>query len=279
MKTAKDGKLSGLINILKKMRSALLAYSGGVDSTFLLKALSLSGIKSIAVTSVTDATPEWDVKDAAHYACLFGIEHRIISTEELQNRDFIKNSERRCFYCKDELFRKLSAIASKEGYECVLDGSTTDDLTDYRPGMEAKKAHNVRSPLIEVGYSKAAIRAELKKLGIPIWNKPSSPCLSSRIPYGTEITIQALRQVAGAEKYLRDLGFKQLRVRHMGTEARIELLTKELPRAFKLREAILNALSALGYKTITLDLEGFRSGKMNDKLNLRRSNEDIHRHG
>lgn len=256
-------KLETLIEILRGLGSVVLAYSGGVDSTFLLKAISISGIRAVAVTSNSETMPEWDLKDSIFYASTFGIRHMIIKTDGLKNKDFVRNSKDRCFYCKDELFRELKNIASIEGYNAVVDGSTIDDLRDYRPGMEAKERHGVKSPLIEAGLRKEDIRAYLKEQGIPIWDKSSSPCLSSRIPYGTPITIDALRKIASSEAYLRALGFRELRVRHFGKEARVEIAEGEIHRAFEKRKEIIDGIKGAGYEVVTLDLEGLRSGKLN----------------
>ena len=277
-KAIKENKVDSLVGVLRQMESAVLAYSGGVDSTLILKALSLSGIKCLAVTSASETTPEWDMKDTLHYAPAFGIEHRVIKTEELKNEDFAKNSKRRCFYCKNELFARLKSIAMAGGYKFVLDGSALNDLDDYRPGMEAKNAHGVRSPLIEAGFSKADVREALKSLGVPIWDKPSSPCLSSRIPYGTRVTKGALKQIASAEGHLRSIGFGELRVRHFGREARLELSPGDMTKALEMRNYITESLKAIGYEVVTLDLEGFRSGKMNDDfINPGRvTHENIH---
>lgn len=260
---SEEKKLNTLIEILRGLGSVVLAYSGGVDSTFLLKAISVSKIQALAVTSYSETMPEWDIKDSVFYASTFGIRHMIIKTDELKNKDFVRNTKERCFHCKDELFKELKKIASKEGYNAVVDGSTIDDLSDYRPGMRAKEMHGVKSPLIEAGFNKSDIRAYLKKHGISIWDKPSSPCLSSRIPYGTPITIDALKKVALSETYLRDLGFRELRVRHFGKEARVEISEEEIQRAFEKRKEIVEGIKELGYDVVCLDLEGFKSGKLN----------------
>ncbi len=218
-----EDKLEKLIDILKGMEGAVLAYSGGVDSTLLLKMLRLSGIKAIAVTSKSPTTPEHDLADAKRMGGEIGIEHRIIETSEMEDEDFIKNSPDRCFHCKDELFKKLRAIADAEGFSVVVDGANLDDTDDFRPGMRAAEAHGVRSPLIEAGLRKDEIREASRKLGLDTWGKPSSACLSSRIPYGTPITTDALERVAEGERVLREMGFEALRVRDHGAIARIEV--------------------------------------------------------
>jgi len=258
-------KLSLLIDILKEMQSAVIAYSGGVDSTFLLKASALSGIRTLAVTGVSPAMPEQDLLDAGKAAHLMGISHRVIETSEVDSDDFRKNPPDRCYYCKSELFGRLKGIAESEGYRHVIDGSNLDDLDDWRPGRRAASENNVRSPLTEAGLRKKDIRSLSRELDLPTWDKPSSPCLSSRFPYGEPITVDALRRVESAEKFLRSLGFGELRVRHHGDTARVELREEEIPEMLKpeIRMLVTEKLRALGYHFVTLDLEGFRSGKLN----------------
>ncbi len=264
----KDAKISALINILKKMESAVLAYSGGVDSTLLLKALQLSGIRALAVTAVSETMPKDDFLNAKKMARETGIEHKIIKTNELKNKNFLKNPANRCFYCKNELFGKLRKIADKEGYKFILDGSNLDDIDDWRPGRKAALKHGIRSPLIEVGLNKNEIRNISKKLKLPAWDRPSSPCLASRFPYREKITGKALKQVAEAEKFLKSVGFAEFRVRHHGDVARIELKENDFKKLLSsgVRKAVTEKLKSLGYKFISLDLEGFRSGRMNEGL-------------
>lgn len=258
-------KLDALLEALRGMESVLLAYSGGVDSAFLLKAVQISGVRCLAVTSSTDTVPFDDLTEAVSLASSCAISHRIIRTDEMSNEDFLKNTERRCFYCKDDLFGKLKAVAIIEGYNFVIDGSNADDTKDHRPGLEAARLHGVRSPLIEVGLAKSEIREISKALGLPTWDKPSSPCLGSRFPYGMRITQDGLRKVSQAERFLRGLGFRELRVRHFGDTARIEIAEGEIGRTLdsELRKHIVGELKAIGYTFVSLDLEGFRSGKMN----------------
>ncbi|MEW6675884.1 MAG: ATP-dependent sacrificial sulfur transferase LarE [Nitrospirota bacterium] len=264
-----DTKLASLIELLKDMQSAVLAYSGGVDSTFLLKALQLSGIKALAVTAVSETTPYNDLLTAKNMTAEFGIEHRIIKTEELFIEEFAQNTPDRCFFCKDELFKKLTDIASAEGYRSVLDGSNMNDISDYRPGRKAAAKYNVRSPLIEARFTKKDIREASRGLGLPTWDRPSSPCLSSRFPYGEHITSEALKQVASAEEFLKSLGFHELRVRHHGDVARIEVGEDEIEMILspEKRRMISETLKSLGYKFISLDLDGYRSGSMNRAIN------------
>lgn len=261
-------KLKNLITILNKIESAVVAYSGGVDSTFLLKAASLSGIRTIAVTGFSPTMPKDDLEEAKKMAEVIGVPHMIIGTSELGIDDFRKNSSDRCFHCKNELFGRLKDVAELEGYRFVLDGSNLDDLDDWRPGRNAAIKHGIRSPLMEAGLGKKDIRGLSLELNLSTWDKPSSPCLSSRFPYGEPITVEALELVESAEKFLRSFGFREFRVRHLGDTARIEVKEEDIPRILipQIRIPVTEKLRALGYKFITLDLEGFRSGKLNEVL-------------
>jgi uncharacterized protein len=259
------GKFENLLHILKNMQSVVIAFSGGVDSTFLLKAVKESGIHALAVISYSETMPESEFKFAKEMANLIGINHKVIKTNELSNPNFVRNHKDRCFYCKDELFSKLIDIANKEGYNCVIDGSNADDLSDWRPGRQAALKYGVRSPLVEAGFSKDDIRQMSKTMGLPTWSKPASPCLSSRFPYGIEITKEALKRVEMSEEFLKGLGFSELRVRSLNDTARIEVRSDEISRIFdeKLRSSIVDALKKFGFKYVSIDLEGFRSGNLN----------------
>jgi uncharacterized protein len=239
------------------MPSVVLAFSGGVDSTFLLKALKDSGTRTMAVIASSETMPESELRHAEQMASLICVPYRVIATAELDNLDFARNPANRCFYCKDELFLKLFRI---------VDGSNTDDLSDWRPGREAAIRHGVRSPLIETDFTKAEIRDVSKSLGLSTWSKPSAPCLSSRFPYGLEITREGLKRVEDAEEFLRGLGFFELRVRsHHGDLARIEVRATEIDQLLgpDLRVRIAQRFRELGFKHITVDIEGFRSGNLN----------------
>jgi uncharacterized protein len=266
-----NNKLDELINILKKMESAVLAFSGGADSTFLLKALQMSGIRTLAVTRSSEIIPEHEIPAAKEIAEETGIEHRVLETEELSAEEFISNSPERCCFCKAMLFKRLTDIALSEGYRVILDGSNKDDTFEFRPGRKAASAYNVRSPLLEAAFSKADVRGFSRVLGLPTWDKPSSPCLATRIPYGRRITKESLKRVARSEDFLKSLGFRQLRVRDHGRIARIELGEDEIASVLgdEKRKTIAEALKSFGYDFISLDLEGYQSGSM-DRIHERR---------
>jgi len=261
-------KLTDLINILKSMQSAVLAYSGGVDSTFLLKALQNSGIRTLAVTAVSEITPLNDLHIANEMTAGLGIEHRIIETDAMLKEEFLQNTPERCFFCKDELFRKLTAIAGSEGYTFLLDGSNVDDTMDYRPGIRAASKYHVRSPLTEAALSKKEIRELSRQLDLSTWDKPSSPCLATRFPYGQRITKGALERVGKAEDFLRGLGFHEVRVRVHDMVARIEVGEEEIGLLLisERRSLISEKLKSFGYRFVSLDLDGYRTGSMNRML-------------
>lgn len=257
--------LQRLVSILIEIESAVIAYSGGVDSSLLLKVAMLSGVRTLAVTAVSPTMPEQDLHDAKRLAASLKVEHMLLDTAELENADFVKNTVDRCFYCKDELFGRLKEVAMAKGYRFVLDGSNLDDMEDWRPGRKAGLRHEVRSPFIDAGFRKPDIRALSRELDLFTWDKPASPCLSSRFPYGEPITTAALKQVEAAERFLKSLGLKELRVRHYKDTARIELKKEDMPLLFspEVREAITERLKSIGYKFVCLDLDGFRSGSLN----------------
>ena len=262
----KNSKFKKLIKSLEDMESAILAYSGGVDSAFLLKALQVSGIRTLAITADSEILPRRELLTAKALASELGMEHRIIEIDELSLEEFVKNTRKRCFICKEERFRKLTDIAASEGYRLVLDGSNRDDLSDYRPGIKAAKKYRVRSPLMEAGFSKKEIRGLSRKLGLPTWDKPSSSCLSTRIPYGQRITRGVLKRIEEAEDFLRSLGFHEVRVRDHGDVARIELSRKQISLVLNpgKKQRISSQLKSLGYRFVSLDLDGYRMGSMNN---------------
>ena len=255
--------------LLREMQSAVLAYSGGVDSALLLRAASeVLGPRLIAVTAVSETYPPGELEAAKAFARLLGVTHRILCTTELTSEDFVKNSTDRCYFCKKELFEKIRQIADTEGIAIIIDGSNADDLKDYRPGMRAAKENSVRSPLQESGFSKSDVRACARMLGLPVWDKPSLACLSSRVPYGTRITSGILQTIHSAEDHLRSLGFREVRVRHHDDTARIEVRRSDFERMLTGDTAgkLVAEFKRLGYTYVCLDLEGYRTGSMNEGL-------------
>jgi len=254
---------------MRKRGSAAIAFSGGVDSTFLVKvAHEVLGDKMIAVTATSSTYPERELKEAIKYAKDMGVKHLIISSEELDIEGFASNPTNRCYYCKKELFTKINAIAKDNGVEYVFDGSNIDDDGDYRPGMQAAKELEVVSPLKEAKLTKDDIRELSKELGLPTWNKPAFACLSSRFPYGNEITAPKLKMVDEAEQFLLDMGIRQVRVRHHGEIARIEVAPEERVRFFDIEvmNKIGERFKQIGFTYVTLDMLGYRTGSMNEVL-------------
>ena len=263
-----DQKYHSLLDMLRSYGGVLLAFSGGVDSSFLLKAMQQAGVKTLAVTAVSETMPLQDRDDAEHLARELGIEHVIIHTAELDKEDFARNAQDRCFHCKNELFGRLAEMAAQRGLPVVCDGSNSDDLSDFRPGRRAAEAHGVQSPLADCGLTKDEIRMLSQCLGLTTWNKPSSPCLSSRFPYGTRITAAGIERVRKAEDILRSIGLRVLRVRDHGDTARIEIGPEEMALVMEgqNRSLVVDRLRSLGYSFITLDLEGYRTGSLNRGL-------------
>ncbi len=262
-----NNKLTELIDYLTKLDSAVLALSGGLDSVLLAKALSMSGIRTLAITGRSETTPPRDLADAIRHAKEFGLEHRVIESMELRSLEFVSNTPHRCYHCKDALFGQLTEIARAEDYACVMDGGNMDDTDDYRPGRRAATEHGVLSPLIECGFTKQDIREAASSLGLEIAQKPASPCLSSRFAYGVTITPEALIRVSRAEDYVRELlDINELRVRDMGGKASVEVPANEVMRLMSMRARVIEKLKILGYSSIEIDIDGFKSGKMNQVL-------------
>lgn len=262
-------KFTHLKAILQDIGSVLVAFSGGVDSTFLLKvAFDVLGYKAVALTATSPTYPDREFQDAKRLAQEIGVEHIIVESNELLIPNFAENTDKRCFYCKSELFDICKEKAKELGLNFVADGSNVDDMSDYRPGRDAAKELRVRSPLVEAGLSKLEIRQISKAIGLETWKKPSFACLSSRFPYGTKITEERLDKVEKCEEILRSLGFSQFRVRFHNEIARIEVLPSEINKFLdkEIRNAIVNSFKQHGFTYITLDLQGYRTGSMNEGM-------------
>jgi len=274
MNTA-EVKREKLRRILADLQSVLVAYSGGVDSTFLLKvAVDVLGSNVLAVTERSEVEPSADIRQAQEFAASLGVKHLSIDARPLDDPHFADNSPDRCYWCKRRLFGRLTELATEHGLAHVVDGTNIDDLGDYRPGTRAVAEYAVRSPLREAGLTKEEIRRLSQQMNLPTWDKPASPCLASRFPYGTRITIEGLTRVQHAEEFLASLGFRLLRVRDHGDVARIEVPRHDQGKFFGdgTAERVTDHLKALGYTYVCLDLQGYRTGSMNEPLQ-RKTNE------
>ncbi len=262
-------KQASLLSQLRSMDSVIVAYSGGADSAYLAWAAHQAlGSQAVAITADSASIPTSHKRDAEAFVQQFGITHRYIDTLEFENPDYIRNDKNRCFHCKDELFTRLQAYASDHGLSNIVYGVNTDDLGDYRPGQKAAQQHSVRAPFVDAGLSKAEIRALSRLAGLPTWDRPAAACLSSRIPYGTPVTLQNVRTVELGEEELKALGFRQFRTRFHGELVRIEIAREELPRALDpvMAARFSTIFRGLGFKYVTLDLDGYRQGSLNEVL-------------
>lgn len=263
-------KRDQLLELLQGFESCAVAYSGGVDSAVVAQAAFLAlGKMAVAVTAVSPSVATSELENAREVAGQIGIEHREINTQEFANPDYVQNAPDRCFHCKTELYTRLESLAPQLGVEVLLNGANVDDQGDYRPGMQAAREHQVRSPLLECGLNKADVRQLAAHWNLPVWDKPASPCLSSRIAYGEDVTPERVAMIEQAEKYLHELGLPEIRVRyHRGDLARVEVPAEALGRLSEPQTAaqLVAHFKSIGFRFVTLDLEGFRSGSLNQLL-------------
>lgn len=269
MSKSKIRQLQELGRIFREMESVIVAFSGGVDSALAaVVAHQTLGSSALAVTAVSPALAQRELEETHALAQQFGFVHRVIATHEMEREGYVANTSQRCFFCKDELYTQLDKIKEQERYAWVANGANLDDLGDYRPGLRAASEHQARSPLVEAGLKKSDVRRLAQYLDIPIWDKPAQPCLSSRIPYGTPVTVQTLSKIEQAEGFLRSLGLREVRARHHDQLCRVEVAEAEMDLAFAHRVEIVENLKKIGYLWVSLDLAGLRSGSLNDQLEL-----------
>jgi uncharacterized protein len=264
-------KQDSLIGILRGMKRVIVAYSGGTDSAYLAWAANLAlGENALAITADSASIPDSHKRDAEAFVRQFGIRHEYVETHEFDNPEYVKNDANRCFHCKDELFTVLEQVAAERGFSTIVYGVNKDDLGDYRPGQSAAKLHQVSAPLVDAVLTKAEIRELSRVAGLPTWDRPAAACLSSRIPYGTPVTIQNIKTVEAGEEEIKALGFRQFRTRFHDQLVRIEISPDELPKALDpiMARRFTEIFKRLGYKYVTLDLEGYRQGSLNEVLQL-----------
>jgi len=264
-----NARLERLKENLRAADGLLVAFSGGVDSTFLLKVAHMAlGDRAVGFTASSPTAPPGELQAARELAGIIGCRHIVVDSHELDNPSFSQNPVNRCYFCKDELYRICRAEADRLGFSTVVDGTNLDDLKDHRPGLKAAKEWRIGHPLVEAGMTKEEIRRSSRDLGLPSWDKPAIACLSSRFPYGTEITVERLGKVGACEKVLKDLRFREFRVRYHGELARIEVAAEEIGRLFdgEIRESIVQRFKEIGFTFVSLDLEGYRAGSMNESL-------------
>lgn len=264
-----DQKEQSVFGYLESLGSVIVAFSGGVDSAYVAYAASrVLQDRALAVTAISPSYPDRQKRDAIAFVQQFGLRHRFIETDEMSDVNYRRNPANRCYYCKTELYAKLARLAQEQGFAAICDGVNVDDLGDFRPGRQAAKESGVLSPLVACGINKAEVRALSHRAGLPTWDKPASACLSSRIPYGMEITVEKLRVIEAGEEVLRRLGFRVFRVRHHGEIVRLEFGRDELARAMRpeVTERLIHEFKALGFLYVTIDLEGYRSGSLNEAL-------------
>ncbi len=269
---AVDLKERRLRETVDEMGSVVVAFSGGVDSAYLAWISTVQlGSRALCVTAQSESYPDRHRRLATSLASEFRLQHEFVRTDEMARPDYRANPANRCYHCKHELYGVLTALAARRGYAVVVDGNNADDRGDYRPGRQAAREFGVRSPLDDVGLAKDEIRALARRARLPVWDEPASACLSSRVPYHTEITAEKLRMIERAESAVVALGFRVCRVRHHESMARLEVGRDEMARALQpdINDAIVRALKAIGYQTVTLDLEGYRQGSLNERLRLR----------